>query len=37
MASQLAATWAAMTSNFFLNNVFTYGDSGCAAGGSGVA
>jgi len=26
LASQLAATWAAMTSNFFLNNVFTYGD-----------
>ena len=26
MASQLAATWVAMTSNFFLNNVFTYGD-----------
>lgn len=24
--SQLLATWAAMTSNFFLNNVFTYGD-----------
>ena len=26
IASQLAATWAAMTSNFFVNNVFTYGD-----------
>lgn len=26
LASQLLATWAAMTSNFFLNNVFTYGD-----------
>ncbi|HET7363885.1 MAG TPA: glycosyltransferase family 2 protein [Burkholderiales bacterium] len=26
LESQLAATWAAMTSNFFLNNVFTYGD-----------
>ena len=26
MASQLAATWVAMTSNFFLNNAFTYGD-----------
>ena len=26
MASQLTATWAAMTSNFFLNNAFTYGD-----------
>lgn len=26
MASQLAATWIAMTSNFFLNNAFTYGD-----------
>ena len=24
--SQTVATWAAMTSNFFLNNVFTYGD-----------
>jgi dolichol-phosphate mannosyltransferase len=24
--SQAAATWAAMTSNFFLNNAFTYGD-----------
>ncbi|HUJ85894.1 MAG TPA: glycosyltransferase family 2 protein [Burkholderiales bacterium] len=24
--SQLVATWAAMTSNFFLNNIFTYGD-----------
>jgi dolichol-phosphate mannosyltransferase len=24
--SQAVATWAAMTSNFFLNNVFTYGD-----------
>src|SRR5436190_147896 len=24
--SQSVATWAAMTSNFFLNNVFTYGD-----------
>jgi len=26
LASQGLATWAAMTSNFFLNNVFTYGD-----------
>lgn len=26
LLSQAAATWAAMTSNFFLNNVFTYGD-----------
>ena len=26
MASQLIATWVAMTSNFFLNNAFTYGD-----------
>lgn len=26
LASQVLATWAAMTSNFFLNNVFTYGD-----------
>ncbi len=26
LASQLLATLAAMTSNFFLNNVFTYGD-----------
>ena len=26
LASQLLATWLAMTSNFFLNNVFTYGD-----------
>jgi len=26
MPSQLAATWTAMTSNFFLNNAFTYGD-----------
>jgi len=26
MASQLLATWVAMTSNFFLNNAFTYGD-----------
>jgi dolichol-phosphate mannosyltransferase len=26
LASQAAATWAAMTSNFFLNNMFTYGD-----------
>jgi dolichol-phosphate mannosyltransferase len=26
LASQALATWAAMTSNFFLNNVFTYGD-----------
>jgi len=26
LPSQLLATWAAMTSNFFLNNVFTYGD-----------
>jgi len=26
LASQAAATWAAMTSNFFLNNAFTYGD-----------
>src|SRR4051812_15168932 len=25
-ASQALATWAAMTSNFFLNNMFTYGD-----------
>lgn len=25
-ASQALATWAAMTSNFFLNNIFTYGD-----------
>ena len=25
-ASQAVATWAAMTSNFFLNNIFTYGD-----------
>jgi dolichol-phosphate mannosyltransferase len=25
-ASQAIATWAAMTSNFFLNNIFTYGD-----------
>ncbi len=24
--SQIAATWVAMTSNFFLNNIFTYGD-----------
>jgi len=24
--SQIVATWAAMTSNFFLNNIFTYGD-----------
>lgn len=24
--SQLVATWVAMTSNFFLNNIFTYGD-----------
>lgn len=24
--SQALATWAAMTSNFFLNNIFTYGD-----------
>jgi dolichol-phosphate mannosyltransferase len=26
LLSQGIATWAAMTSNFFLNNVFTYGD-----------
>jgi dolichol-phosphate mannosyltransferase len=26
LASQALATWAAMTSNFFLNNIFTYGD-----------
>ena len=26
LGSQSVATWAAMTSNFFLNNVFTYGD-----------
>lgn len=26
LASQALATWAAMTSNFFLNNMFTYGD-----------
>jgi dolichol-phosphate mannosyltransferase len=26
LASQAAATWVAMTSNFFLNNIFTYGD-----------
>ena len=26
LASQSLAIWAAMTSNFFLNNVFTYGD-----------
>jgi dolichol-phosphate mannosyltransferase len=26
LVSQALATWAAMTSNFFLNNVFTYGD-----------
>jgi dolichol-phosphate mannosyltransferase len=26
LPSQLAATWVAMTSNFFLNNAFTYGD-----------
>ncbi|SRR4051812_37389964 len=26
LLSQGVATWAAMTSNFFLNNVFTYGD-----------
>jgi dolichol-phosphate mannosyltransferase len=26
LPSQALATWAAMTSNFFLNNVFTYGD-----------
>ena len=26
LASQLLATWAAMTSNFFLNNAFTYSD-----------
>jgi dolichol-phosphate mannosyltransferase len=26
LVSQAAATWIAMTSNFFLNNVFTYGD-----------
>jgi dolichol-phosphate mannosyltransferase len=26
LASQALATWAAMTSNFFLNNTFTYGD-----------
>ncbi len=26
LLSQAAATWVAMTSNFFLNNAFTYGD-----------
>lgn len=26
LASQALATWAAMTSNYFLNNAFTYGD-----------
>jgi dolichol-phosphate mannosyltransferase len=26
LASQALATWVAMTNNFFLNNVFTYGD-----------
>jgi dolichol-phosphate mannosyltransferase len=26
LLSQALATWAAMTSNFFLNNIFTYGD-----------
>jgi dolichol-phosphate mannosyltransferase len=26
LASQALATWVAMTSNFFLNNAFTYGD-----------
>ncbi|HXM81091.1 MAG TPA: glycosyltransferase family 2 protein [Burkholderiales bacterium] len=26
LLSQVLATWAAMTSNFFLNNAFTYGD-----------
>lgn len=26
LASQVGATWVAMTSNFFLNNIFTYGD-----------
>ena len=26
LASQLLATWGAMTTNFFLNNMFTYGD-----------
>jgi dolichol-phosphate mannosyltransferase len=26
LPSQIAATWAAMTSNFFLNNAFTYSD-----------
>jgi len=26
LPSQLLATWAAMTSNFFFNNAFTYGD-----------
>jgi dolichol-phosphate mannosyltransferase len=26
LASQMLGTWAAMTSNFFLNNIFTYGD-----------
>ena len=26
LLSQIVATWAAMTSNFFLNNIFTYGD-----------
>jgi dolichol-phosphate mannosyltransferase len=26
LASQALATWAAMTSNFFLNNLLTYGD-----------
>ena len=26
LASQMVATWGAMTSNFFLNNIFTYSD-----------
>jgi dolichol-phosphate mannosyltransferase len=26
LGSQVLATWSAMTSNFFLNNLFTYGD-----------
>jgi dolichol-phosphate mannosyltransferase len=28
LPSQIAATWVAMTSNFFLNNAFTYSDQG---------
>ena len=28
LLSQIVATWAAMTSNFFLNNAFTYSDHG---------